>query len=56
MGINLKCPIHNKELEQINIRFQSVGYCRDCQQEYYQLPDGKLVNRHEFHKVERDMQ
>jgi len=49
--MNEQCPIHNKPLEQINIRFQVVGFCRECHKEYYKLPDGKIVDRKEWYEI-----
>ena len=49
-----KCPLHNTLLEQVNIKFENVGYCRECQKEYYRLPDGKIVDRKEFFEFKRE--
>ncbi len=49
-----ECPIHQTQLDQINIRFQAVGYCRHCQKEYYRLPDGRIVDRREFYRLKAE--
>ena len=47
------CPLCKKKLLKINMRFNKIGECQDCKEEFYPAPGGNgLLTKRAYKELE----